>query len=123
MQSWLKEFIRSHREMNDLLIGMGAPGPVPVRERLLEQLEEAAHAADFEHIPLLEAAERAGVHPETARRAIRSGELTDVRERPGQHMSVLRGELDILRAKGRGIDKDEQSSYDTGVTDISSKMR
>lgn len=120
METWIYDFLEDERASVEVLDSYGAFEAARAAESVLNRLEEAARVNDQQTVSVAEAAALTGVHEETVRRAVRRGEIADLRDEPGQHIRVLRGELDVLRAKARSnVDKDEQEGYDdVSVTDI-----
>ena len=78
---------------NDTLAQNGASQAVTARLALLERLLVALRRFLDGEITVDEAASLTGRHPETIRRALRSGSLPDRRANPRGHYRVRRGDL------------------------------
>jgi len=90
---WIMAFVADVLVENDTLAQNGASQAVTARIALLARLLAALrHFLDGE-ITVDEAAALTGRHPETIRRALRSGSLPDRRDNPRGHYRVRRGDL------------------------------
>ena len=78
---------------NDTLAQNGASQAVTARIALLERLLVALRRFLNDEITVDEAAALTGRHPETIRRALRSGSLPDRRANPRSHYRVRRSDL------------------------------
>jgi len=99
--NWLDAFLTSAENETSILRENGAGCQVEARERLLTKLREAATLAQDETVSVEQAVVLTGVNPETVRRAVRSGEVTDLRSSPKQTIRVLKRDLPLLAAKRR----------------------
>lgn len=119
MQRWLEEFIDSARAQNALLRKNGAEHLARAREALLEDLVSAAVRAEEETLTVEEAAAYAGVHEETVRRAVRRGEILDLRDsrQKGSPIRVRKSDVEQLKGKRRrkNVDKHSVIRYDAAA--------
>lgn len=100
---WLKKFIAEERAWDATLASSTAGCSLAARAKLFDALEAALLTAEArpETVSVEEAAALTGVNPETARRAVRRKELTDLRGSPRQTIRILKNELPLLAAKRR----------------------
>jgi hypothetical protein len=105
MTAWLGDFVRSAAAESEVLRLNGAGQAATARDRLIRQLLEAARRHYDEPIDVLVAAELTGRSPETIRRAVRKGAVTDLRpDGRGRH-KLRRGDLPhIARPSRDGYD-------------------
>lgn len=94
--AWLAAFVQHAVEENRTLAANAAHHAVAARVALLTALIDAAKDYLDTEIGIEEAAAVTGRHPETIRRAVRSGTLTDRRANPRGHHLLRRGDLDML---------------------------
>ena len=90
---WLMAFVADALMENDTLAQNGADQAVTARIALLDNLLVALRHFLNDEITVDEAAALTGRHPETIRRALRSGDLPDRRDKPRGHYRVRRGDL------------------------------
>ena len=90
---WLMAFVADALVENDTLAQNGANQAVTARIALLVSLLAALRHYLNDEITVDEAAVLTGRHPETIRRALRSGDLPDRRANPKGHYRVRRGDL------------------------------
>jgi excisionase family DNA binding protein len=95
---WLVAFVDEALRENRTLAENGAGQAVTAREALLQKLVTAAQAYLDGQLTVEEAAAVLGRHPETIRRAVRSGALPDGRANPRGRHHIRRGDLDRLAA-------------------------
>lgn len=99
---WLAAFVYAAVRENQTLADNGALHAVSARVALLSRLVEAAQSHLEGELDVEEAAALLHRHPETIRRAVRSGVLPDRRSNPrGQHR-IRRGDLEKLAHPGTG---------------------
>jgi excisionase family DNA binding protein len=98
LPSWLVAFVTDAVRENQTLIDNGASQAVTARVALLNSLARTAKSYLDSEIDIEEAAELTGRHPETIRRAVRSGVLPDLRSSPRGHHRIRRGDLQKLAA-------------------------
>lgn len=99
---WLVAFVDEALRENRTLAENGAGQAVTAREALLQKLIAAAQQYLDGKITVEEAAAILGRHPETIRRAVRSGALPDGRTKPRGRLRIRRGDLDALAAPDPG---------------------
>jgi len=98
-------FVDDALRENRTLAENGAGQAVTAREALLQKLIAAAQAYLDVQLTVEEAAAVVGKHPETIRRAVRTGALPDGRANPRGRHRIRRGDLDRLAApRGRAYD-------------------
>jgi excisionase family DNA binding protein len=102
LPAWLSTFAEEARQENHILAENGAGQAVTAREALLQKLIAAAQQYLDGEITVEEAAAILGRHPETIRRAARSGALPDGRTKPRGRLHIRRGDLDALAAPDPG---------------------
>jgi len=90
---WLTAFWAEALSENGTLAENGAYQALTARNALLERLLDALRHFLNDEITVEEAAALTGRHPETIRRALRSGDLPDRRTNPRGHYRVRRGDL------------------------------
>ncbi len=95
---WLVAFVDEALRENRTLAENGAGQAVTAREALLQKLIGAAQQYQDIKITVEEAARIIGRHPETIRRAVRTGALPDDRANPRGRHRIRRGDLDRLAA-------------------------
>lgn len=100
LPGWLVAFLQDALRENDTLIENGARHAAVARAALLNRLVQAATAYQEAELDIDQAAKLTGRHPETIRRAVRSGTLPDLRSNPRGHHKVRRGDLDRLARPG-----------------------
>ncbi len=105
LPSWLVAFVRGALGENRTLADNGARQAVIARVALLTRLlEEAKRYLDAE-VGIREAAAVTGRHPETIRRAVRKGVLSDHRTTPRGRHRLRRGDLEQLaRPRAKAYD-------------------
>jgi excisionase family DNA binding protein len=115
---WLVAFVDEALRENRTLAENGAAQAVTAREALLQKLIAAAQQYLDGKITVEEAAAILGRHPETIRRAVRSGALPDGRTKPRGRLRIRRGDLDALAAP-------KSSTYDphADAQDIARRRR
>lgn len=96
LPAWLVAFLRDAIRENDTLVENGARHAAVARAALLNRLIQAATAYQETELDIDQAAKLTGRHPETIRRAVRSGALPDLRSNPRGHHRVRRADLDRL---------------------------
>lgn len=96
LPGWLVAFLRDAIQENDTLVENGARHAAVARAALLNRLIQAATAYQEAELDIDQAAKITGRHPETIRRAVRSGALPDLRSNPRGHHKVRRADLDRL---------------------------
>lgn len=96
LPGWLIAFLRDAIRENDTLVENGARHAAVARAALLNRLVQAATAYQETELDIDQAAKLTGRHPETIRRAVRSGALPDLRSNPRGHHRVRRADLDRL---------------------------
>ena len=96
LPGWLVAFLRDALLENDTLVENGARHAAVARAALLNRLIQAATAYQDTELDIDQAAKLTGRHPETIRRAVRSGALPDLRANPRGHHRVRRADLDQL---------------------------
>ncbi len=118
LPAWLATFIDQARAENQTLLENGAGHAVAARVALLNRLIQAAKQYQDTEVTVGEASSILGRHPETIRRAVRSGALPGGRTKPGGRMHIRRGDLDALAAPNPG-------AYDpnTDAQDIARRKR
>jgi excisionase family DNA binding protein len=99
---WLVAFVDEALRENQTLAENGAGQAVTAREALLQKLIAAAQQYLDGEITVEEAAAILGRHPETIRRAVRTGALPDGRTKPRGRHRIRRGDLDALAAPDPG---------------------
>jgi excisionase family DNA binding protein len=99
---WLVAFVDEAQRENQTLAENGAAQAVTAREALLQKLVAAAQQYLDGEITVEEAAELLGKHPETIRRAVRSGVLADRRSSRRGHHRIRLGDLEKLARPGTG---------------------
>lgn len=105
LDGWLVDFIQESARETDLLAENGAQEAAQARTTQLRKLLEAARSHLDAEIDVREAAELAGRSEETIRRAIRDGDLPDLRSNPRGHHRTRRGAVRELENRGRGKGK------------------
>lgn len=99
LDSWLIDFVRSTLGETEILRRNGAETQAVARDVVVQDfLRRARGWADAE-ISIGEAAATLGKCEETVRRAVRGGELSDLRTTPRGHIRVRRGEVVAHRNK------------------------
>ena len=93
---WIVAFVDQAVRENATLAANGAEQAFAARVALLSQLLTAARAYLEDELNVREAAALLGRHPETIRRAIRSGALPHRRDHPGAHPRIRRADLHQL---------------------------
>ena len=96
LPGWLVAFVNESIKENETLAENGAESAVSARIALLNRLISAAQAHLNAELNVHQAAELAGCHPETVRRAVRAGVIPDLRKSHRGHHRVKRGDLDKL---------------------------
>ncbi|NOT08476.1 MAG: helix-turn-helix domain-containing protein [Gemmatimonadales bacterium] len=96
MPGWLITFVNESIKENETLTENGAESAVTARIALLSRLISAAQTYLNAELNIDQAAELAGCHPETVRRAVRTGAIPDLRKNPRGHHRIRRGDLDKL---------------------------
>lgn len=96
LPGWLVAFLRDAIRENDTLVENGARHAAVARAALLNRLIQAATSYQETELDIDQAAKLTGRHPETIRRAVRSGALPDLRSNPRGHHRVRRADLDRL---------------------------
>lgn len=99
--TWLETFLAEEEKETGILSANGADCQVEARARILTKLRAAAEAALAETVSVEEAAMLTGVNPETVRRAVRNGTVTDLRSSPRQTIRVLQRDLPVIAARRR----------------------
>lgn len=99
---WLVAFVEEALRENKTLAENGAGQAVTARESLLQKLVAAAQAYLDGQLTVEEAAAILGRHPETVRRAVRTGALPDGRTKARGRHRIRRGDLDALAAPDPG---------------------
>ena len=102
LPAWLAAFVAEAERENRTLVENGATQAAAARLALLHRLMEAAQEFLDGEVTVQEAAAILGKHPETIRRAIRSGALPDTRANPRGRHRLRRGDLPLLAAPGTG---------------------
>lgn len=102
LPSWLEAFLHAAVRENQTLADNGALHAVSARVALLHRLVEAARNHLDGELDVEEAAAVLHRHPETIRRAVRSGVLPDRRSSPRGHHRIRRGDLEKLAHPGTG---------------------
>lgn len=100
---WLVAFVEEALRENLTLEENGAGQAVTARQALLQKLVGSAERYLNGEITVEEAAVLLGKHPETIRRAVRTGALPTDRSTPRGRMRIRRGDLEVLagpRTKG-----------------------
>lgn len=95
---WLAAFVAEAEQETRILAENGALQAAMARKALLQRLLSAAQTHLDSEITVEEAADLLGKHPESVRRAIRSGTLPDTRTKPRSRMRIRRGDLNLLAA-------------------------
>ncbi len=95
---WLVAFVDEALRENRTLAENGAGHAVTAREALLQKLIAAAQQYLDGEITVEEAATILGRHPETIRRAVRTGALPDGRTKARGRHRIRRGDLEALAA-------------------------
>jgi excisionase family DNA binding protein len=95
---WLVAFVDEALRENRTLAENGAGQAVTARETLLQKLIAAAQQYLDGQITVEEAAAILGRHPETIRRAVRTGALPDGRTKARGRHRIRRGDLEALAA-------------------------
>ncbi len=95
---WLVAFVDEALRENRTLAENGAGQAVKAREALLQRLVAAAQQYLDGQITVEEAAAILGRHPETIRRAVRTGALPDGRTKARGRHRIRRGDLEALAA-------------------------
>jgi excisionase family DNA binding protein len=96
LPSWLAACLDAAMQENQTLADNGALHAVSARVALLNRLLEAARSHLDGELDVEEAAAALHRHPETIRRAVRSGVLPDRRSSPRGHHRIRRGDLEKL---------------------------
>ena len=102
LPSWLAAFVHAAVRENQTLADNGALQAVSARVALIHRLIEAARRHLDGELDVEEAASVLHRHPETIRRAVRSGVLPDRRSSPRGHHRIRRGDLEKLAHPGAG---------------------
>lgn len=98
----IRAFVEAKRKENELLERHAAEGDLAhARELLLRDLEDALAAHDEGTVTADEAAEITGCNVETVRRAVRNGEIADLRTNERGVIRVRQADLDYLRGKAK----------------------
>jgi len=93
---WLAVFVAEALAENETLAHNGASQALAARKALLEGLLDALRHFLDDEVTVEEAATITGRHPETIRRALRSGDLPDRRQNPRGHYRVRRSDLALF---------------------------
>ncbi len=102
LPAWLGTFLQAAVRENQTLADNGALHAVSARVALLNRLVEAVRSHLEGEVDVEEAASLLHRHPETIRRAVRSGILPDRRPSPRGHHRIRRGDLEKLAHPGTG---------------------
>ena len=90
---WLVAFVADALAENETLAHNGASQALAARNALLERLMDGLRDFLDDEVTVEEAATITGRHPETIRRALRTGTLPDRRTNPKGHYRVRRSDL------------------------------
>ena len=99
----LQAFLADERKNNDLLEHLGVGQAAQVREQVLRALEDVLASHDEGTVTAEEAANITGCNVETVRRAVRNGEIQDLRTSEGAAIHVRMADLEYLKGKARKV--------------------
>ena len=111
----LRDLLTAYRERAAMAEEIGAKAQADAIRWCAARLEECAQGREEECVSVEEAAARTNAAQETVRRAVRNGEIADLRTNPRGKMRIRVADLAVLRGKARGQRVEAGPSLDDPV--------